>query len=165
MIAIDSLSLLQRILLSTDGTVTDLIALYAGEDVHVTKVRQELQVCEPPAMLACQGPVQMLRRQILLSGQDRHYLYADSQFIFERFSPSIQRQLLETDQPIGLMWKQERLETCREIIEQAVVQCPVIAPHFELPDDAWFVARTYLIHHGGAPLGAISEKWPLAWFS
>ena len=164
MIPIDSLSLLQRILLSTDGTVTDLIALYAGEAIHVKKVRQELQVGEPPAMLACRGPVQMLKREILLSGAQRNYLHADSQFIFQRFSPSIQSQLLETDRPIGLMWKQERLETYREIIHRATAQCPAIAPHFELPADAWFVSRTYLIHHGGAPLGAITETWPMDWF-
>jgi chorismate-pyruvate lyase len=164
MIALDSLSLMQRILLSTDGTVTDLIALYAGEEIHVKKVRQELQLREPPTMLACPGPVPVLRRQILLRGRERCYLHAESQLIFQRFSLSIQRQLLETDLPIGLLWKQERLETFREIIDQAVVQCSDIAPHFALPGDAGFVSRTYVIHHGGAPLGAITEKWPLAWF-
>jgi chorismate-pyruvate lyase len=115
-------------------------------------------------MLACGGSAQMLRRQILLSGVQRNYLYADSQFIFQRFSPSIRRQLLETDRPIGLMWKQERLETYREIIEQAVEQSSTIAAYFELPADAWLVSRTYLIHHGGLPLGAITEKWPMDWF-
>ena len=164
MISIDSLSLFQRILLSTDGTVTDLIALYAGEAIHVRKLRQELQVREPPSLLAGTGSVQMLRRQILLSGRERSYLYADSQFLFQRFSPSIQRQLLETDQPIGLMWKQERLETYREIVAQEVERCADVAMHFGLAADAWLVSRTYLIHHGGSPLGAITEKWPIDWF-
>ena len=77
----------------------------------------------------------------------------------------IREQLLHTDLPIGLLWKQERLETYREIIEKAVIRCPHLAHHFELPEDAWFVSRTYLIYHGGRPLGAITEQWPTSWFA
>jgi chorismate-pyruvate lyase len=162
---LDDLGLLQKILLSTDGTVTDLVALYAGEEIHVHKVHQEIAVRQPPAVLACEGPVQMLYRQILLRGRQRTFLYADSQFVFARFSAGVQQQLLHTDQPIGLLWKQARLETYREIIEKAVIRCPHVAQYFELPEDAWFVSRTYLIHHGGRPLGAITEQWPTSWFA
>jgi chorismate-pyruvate lyase len=163
--SIEQLGLLQKILLSTDGTVTDLIMLYTGEDIRVRKVRQELAVGEAPAVLQCKGPVRVLRRQILLHGAQRNYLYADSQFVFERFSATLQRQLLETDEPIGLLWKRERFEAFREIIDKRVLHCPQIAPHFALPPDTWFVSRTYLIHHGGKPLGAITEQWPASSFS
>lgn len=162
---IDDLGLLQQILLSTDGTVTDLIALYAGEEITVHKLRQDIAVRQPPAALKCEVPVQVLHRQILLRGRERTFLYADSQFIFVRFSPDMQQQLLHTDQPIGLLWKQERLETYREIIAKTVLRCPHLAHHFQLPEDAWFVSRTYLIHHGGRPLGAITEQWPTSWFA
>lgn len=162
---IADLNLLQRILLCTDGTVTDLIALYAGEEIQVHKVRQEIVVCQPPPVLRCDGPVQVLNRQILLQGQRRNFLYADSQFIFVRFSPDMQQRLLHTNQPIGLLWKQERLETYREIIDKSIVRCPHLAHYFELPEDAWFISRTYLIHHGGRPLGAITEQWPTSAFA
>jgi chorismate-pyruvate lyase len=162
---LESLSLLQRILLCTDGTVTDLISLYAGEEIHVHKVHQDISVRQPAAVLCSDGPVQVLNRQILLRGRERNFLYADSQFIFVRFSPDMQQQLLHTDQPIGLLWKQERLETYREIIDKALVQRPYIAHYFGLPEDAWFVSRTYLIHHGGRPLGAITEQWPTSAFA
>jgi chorismate-pyruvate lyase len=162
---IADLSLLQRILLCTDGTVTDLIALYAGEEILVHKVRQEIVVRQPLPILGCEGPLQVLNRQILLRGQRRIFLYADSQFIFVRFSTDMQQQLLHTDQPIGLLWKQERLETYREIIHKAVERCPHLAHYFELPEDAWFVTRTYLIYHAGRPLGAITEQWPTRWFA
>ncbi len=170
MIDIHNLSLLQRILLSTDGTVTDLIALYSGEAIHVRKVRQALASQSLPQVLrTAREPqpamLQILSRQILLSGAQRNYLYADSQFVFERFSPAVQRQLLDTDKPIGVMWKEERMETYREIIDKHVTQCPDIASHFDLPVSAWFVARTYIIHHSGQPLGAITEQWPVSLFA
>jgi chorismate-pyruvate lyase len=162
---IDELGLLQKILLSTDGTVTDLIGLYAGEEILVHKLRQEIVVRQAPAMLGFEVPVQVLHRQILLRGRQRTFLYADSQFIFVRFSQEMQQQLLHSDQPIGLLWKQERLETYREIIEKVVVRCPHLAHYFDLPEDAWFVSRTYLIYHGGRPLGSITEQWPTSWFA
>ncbi|MBC7982403.1 MAG: DUF98 domain-containing protein [Candidatus Obscuribacterales bacterium] len=159
-----SLSLFQKILLSTDGTVTDLIALYTGEPIRVTKLDQSIRTDVAPEALQCAGPTKLLSRKILLSGASRNYLYADSLFVFGRFSESIRQQLLQTDRPIGLMWKEERLETYREIVEQKVEPCAEITRYFNLPESAPFVSRTYLIYQAGKPLGAITEKWPLAFF-
>jgi chorismate-pyruvate lyase len=159
-----ALSLFQRILLSTDGTVTDLISLYTGERIRVKKVDQAIRVDDAPTTLQCSGPVKLLSRKILLSGSDKNFLYADSLFVFERFSAATQNQLLHTDRPIGLLWKEERLETYREIVEHKIEPCPEIANHFGLEQDAIFVSRTYLIFQSARPLGAITEKWPLSYF-
>jgi chorismate-pyruvate lyase len=160
----NELSLFQKILLATDGTVTDLIALYTGEPIRVKKLEQSIQERSAPDELQCSAPTRLLHRRILLSGETHNYLYADSLFVFERFSKSIQDQLLHTDRPIGLMWKEERLETYREIVEQKVEPCPEVAGHFgRLPNEP-FVSRTYLIHHNGKPLGSITEKWPVSLF-
>ena len=158
------LSLFQRILLATDGTVTDLIALYAGEPIRVKKLVQTAGEDSAPAELQCSGPTRLLSRKILLTGATRTYLYAESQFVLERLSNSIQDQMLNTDRPIGLLWREARLETFREIVAQAVEPCTAIAQHFNLPPSAPFVSRTYVIHHGGKPLGVITEKWPLSHF-
>jgi chorismate-pyruvate lyase len=158
------LSLFQRILLSTDGTVTDLIALYTGEPIRVHKLEQRLALETAPPLLECNEPAQLLHRRILLTGESKNYLYADSIFVFERFSASIRDRLLNTDRPIGLIWKEERLETYREIVAHSVEPNAEIATHFGLRADEPFVSRTYLIHHRGAPLGAITEKWPLRLF-
>jgi chorismate-pyruvate lyase len=160
----NDLSLFQKILLATDGTVTDLIALYTGESIRVKKLEQSIQLGIAPPELRCSAPTRLLHRRILLSGLSRNYLYADSTFVFERFSKSIQEQLLNTDKPIGLMWKEEKLETYREIVEQKVEPCAEIAAYFDLPATAPFVSRTYLIHNSGLPLGAITEKWPVSLF-
>jgi chorismate-pyruvate lyase len=160
----NDLSLFQKILLATDGTVTDLIALYTGESIRVKKLEQGIREQAAPPSLQCDGPTRLLVRKILLSGVSKNYLYADSIFVFERFSKSIQDQLLNTDRPIGLMWKEERLETYREIVEQTVEPCTEAAEHFALSASEPFVSRTYLIHHAGKPLGAITEKWPVSFF-
>jgi chorismate-pyruvate lyase len=158
------LSLFQRILLATDGTVTELIALYAGEPIRVKKLGQAIHEGTAQAELKCTEPTRLLNRKILLYGATRNYLYADSQFVLERLSKSIQEQMLNTDRPIGLLWKEERLETFREIVRQTIEPCAAIAQYFDLPTSAPFVSRTYLIHHIGKPLGIIAEKWPLSYF-
>ncbi len=158
------LSLFQKILLATDGTVTDLIALYAGEPIGVRKLAQSIREEHAPTELQCAGPTRLLSRSILLAGATRTYLYAESQFVLDRLSMSIQQQMLDTDRPVGLLWKEERLETFREIVRQAVEPSEAIAQHFDMPASAPFVSRTYLIHHGGRPLGMITEKWPLSHF-
>ena len=158
------LSHFQRVLLATDGTVTDLIALYAGEPIRVQKLVQTIGEESAPAELRCSGPTRLLSRRVLLTGASKTYLYAESQFVLERLSKPIQDQMLNTDRPIGLLWKEERLETFREIVGQAVEPCAAIAQYFDQPASAPFVSRTYLIHHGGRPLGMITEKWPLSYF-
>jgi len=159
-----SMSLFQKILLATDGTVTDLIALYTGEPIRVKRLGQSIRTEIAPDILACPQPIELLSRKILLSGSKRNYLYAESLFVFNLLSESIQRQLLTTDRPIGLMWKEERLESYREILEHKIELCADIAGHFELPASTLFASRTYLIHQLGRPLGAITEKWPLSIF-
>jgi chorismate-pyruvate lyase len=158
------LSLFQRILLATDGTVTELVALYAGEPIRVKKLSQAIRENNAPAELQCAAPTRLLSRRILLTGAAKTYLYAESQFVLERLSKSTQDRMLNTDRPIGLLWKEERLETFREIVAQAVEPCAAIAQYFDLPSSAPFVSRSYLIHHDRRPLGMITEKWPLGYF-
>lgn len=158
------LSLLQKILLGTDGTVTDMIALYAGEPIRVRKLEQELREGGAQTDLGCTGRERLLHRTIVLCGATGNYLYAESQFVFERLSKSIQEQMLETDRPIGLLWKDEKLETFREIVDHSVGPCAAIAHYFDVPVTAPFISRTYLIHHMRKPLGKITEKWPLSFF-
>jgi chorismate-pyruvate lyase len=163
-LANSDLSLFQKILLATDGTVTDLLALYTGAPIQVKKLEQTIKLDTAPLALNCAAPTRLLSRKILLSSAKQNYLYADSVFVFDRFSSSIQEQLLSTDRPIGLLWKEARLETYREIVDTSVAPCAEIASHFVLPEAAMFVSRTYLIHQAGKPLGAITEKWPLSYF-
>jgi chorismate-pyruvate lyase len=164
MTVVHDLSLFQKILLATDGTVTDLIALYAGEPIRVTKLGQAIREETPQPQLKCNEPTRLLNRRILLSGATKNYLYAESQFVLDRLPESLRDQMLNTDRPLGLLWKDARLESFREIVEQTVEPCAAIAPYFGLPASEAFVSRTYLIHHAGKPLGVITEKWPIGYF-
>ncbi len=156
-----SLSLLQKILLTTDGTVTQLLEICTGEKIRVEKIAHAIVAGGPPALaVAATEPV--LSRKILLRGT-RPYMYAHSFLVPSRLPQGMQETMLQTDTPIGQLWKAARLETYREIID------------FHREDDAGLAAllgsegpllsRSYLIHAGGAPMGLIVEKFPAACFT
>jgi len=155
------LCLFERILLATDGTVTDLITLFAGEPIRVRKLEQT--ICEGSAApeLDCATPSRLLTRRILLSGATKNFLYAESQFVLDRLPESIREPMLHTERPVGLLWKEARLETFREVIGQSIGPRAAIAQHFDVPRQRDFMSRTYLVHHAGRPLGMITEAWPL----
>lgn len=157
------LSLFQKVLLATDGTVTDLVALYAGESIRVQKLEQSVRHAASE-VLGCSTPTALLQRSILLRGAARNFLHAESVFVLNRLPPSLRQQMLETDQPIGLLWKQERLETFRELRDQSIEPCARIAHHFDVAATTPFVARTYVVHHARQPLGMITERWPISHF-
>jgi chorismate-pyruvate lyase len=152
-----SLSRLQKILLTTDGTVTQLLELFTGERIRVEKLEHAM-VNGAPSPLAVQPTEPVLSRQVLLRGAVRPYLYAHSWLVPARMPPQMQQEMRETDTPIGQLWKAARLETFREIVDFRRERDDNIATLFGI--DTLLLSRTYLIHAGGSPMGLIVEKFP-----
>ena len=156
------LSLFQKVLLSTDGTVTELLSLYCGKPIRARKVAQSLATGGAPAWLAAAPKERILHRTILLgSGEagDDELLFADSWFVFDRFSAAIQHDLLHTELPIGLLWRRERLEMHREIVDRRSETCAAVALLLGAAENTALYSRTYLIVHRERPLGVIIEKF------
>lgn len=160
----ESLSLFQKTLLITNGTVTDLLALYTGKKIVVKKIDQKVTFEGAPEALQTTPETPLLKREILLGCENSNYMYAISYFVFEQLPRSIQYQLLETDRPIGLLWKEAKLETYREIIEYKLEQNKEVAKYFNEPIDTPILSRTYLINYDRAPLGILTEKFPAIYF-
>jgi chorismate-pyruvate lyase len=155
-----SLSLLQKILLTTDGTVTQLLGLFTSEKISVEKLEHAI-VAGGPSALAVPATEPVLSRKILLRGT-RPYMYAHSFLVPSRLPRGMQETMLQTDTPIGQLWKAARLETYREIIDFHREHDAGLAALFDC--DGTLLSRSYLIHAGGAPMGLIVEKFPAAYF-
>src|SRR5260221_11662350 len=72
---------LQRILLVTDGTVTEILEAYTGESMRLVKLLEEVQTLGAPVpTLHAAAGEEVLRREILLQGKMSltNFLYADS---------------------------------------------------------------------------------------
>jgi chorismate-pyruvate lyase len=155
------LSLTQKILLTTDGTVTQLLEIYTSEKIRVEKLEHALEK-GGPSSLGVSGAEPVLSRRILLRGATRPYMYAHSWLVPSRMPRGMQEKILQTDTPIGQLWKMSRLETYREIVDFRREQDDAVAALFGV--EAQMLSRTYVIHTGGLPMGLIVEKFPITYF-
>jgi chorismate-pyruvate lyase len=159
-----ALTLFQKVLLTTDGTVTQLLELYTGRPVRVHKLGQVIAPdAASPALQTKSGDL-ILQRRILLCTEQQHLLYAESRFVIERLPTGVQQQLIETDRPIGLLWREHHMETYREIVSQERAPAGELAVHFQLDASSVLLSRSYLIYHHDQPLGMITEKFPISYF-
>lgn len=157
-----ALSLLQKTLLITDGTVTQLLEVFTGERIRVEKLEHRLVQGGPDKLgVAAEEPV--LSRVILLRGESRPYMYAHSWLVPGRMPAVMQEAMRQTDTPIGQLWKISRLETFREIVDFRREQDPEVGAL--LGAGGPLLSRSYLIHTGGQPMGLIAEKFPAALFA
>jgi chorismate-pyruvate lyase len=119
-------------------------------------------VTDAPSPLEVSATEPVLSRRIILRGATRPYLYAHSWLVPSRMPQEMQAAMLQTDTPIGQLWKAARLETFREIIDFRRERDLEVAALLDV--DATLLSRTYLIHTGGSPMGLIVEKFPASLF-
>ena len=113
------LSSFQRILLTTDGTVTEILEAHLFESMRIVKLYEE-QIATDKAIPYLEVPqgTEVMARKILLRGKYIHknYIYAESLLVPDRLSPQMRDDLLNTRKPIGLLILEARMETFREIL-------------------------------------------------
>ena len=157
-------SMVQRFILCTDGTVTRVLEDFAGEPVLVRKLCEELtKATSPVHLLDIREPEQLLVRTVLLQGSKtgRNFVYAESLLRTESLSSDLLEALLVTKTPLGLLFRERRLETFRELVTYGMEDAGDWAVHFGLDPAAPAFSRTYRIIHSQRPLALITEKFPV----
>lgn len=160
-------SFLQRLLLVTDGRITDIVQAYSGETVEAVKIQQKLVISGSRfSPLQLKGGYQLLERSILLQGQETktNYLYADSQIVLERLDEEIRDELIFSRQPIGKLLRENKIETYREILDCGIEPAGKLAQYFDIEPTAEIIYRTYLVLMDGLPVMQITEKFPTSHF-
>ncbi|MDQ4089181.1 MAG: chorismate pyruvate-lyase family protein [Actinomycetota bacterium] len=157
----------QRILLGTDGTVTHILEAYADEPIEVVKLFQafDVSVDGDAALLLSEGE-RVLRRRVLLRGtrSNRNLLYAEVVVVLGRVDRGILDGLVATDKPIGILLRENRAETFREILGIEREPAGSCASHFGIDPDAEIIGRTYRIVARRQPVILVTEKFPSGFF-
>ena len=146
------LSLLQRVLLMSDGTVTDIVEAAFEEPVRLVKLRMEtVPAAEPVAAPGIAAGAPLMRRQIMLQGASTGttYVHAETLIALDALPPGFREELMETDAPIGRLWAQYQLETRKEMLR--IWRTP-----------GGDLARTYRVFSSGKPIMLITEQFPVA---
>lgn len=156
----------QRVLLGTDGTVTNILEAYADEPVEVVKLLQVFDTANGGDADLLVADDEVLRRRVLLRGTRTHrcLLYAEAVVVLHRVDPVVLDGLIQTDKPVGVLLKEARTETFREILHIDREPAAATAEHFGIDATAELICRTYRIMAGRRPIILITEKFPTEFF-
>ena len=153
----------QRILLTTDGMVTEMLEANYWERMVVERLFQEDYALEKEVDdLECKPGEFVLDRRILLRGRMSHRarIYAESVIARDRLPDYIRDGLVNSPKPIGLLILENRLETFREILGCVREPAGDIAHHFDIDPTDHLISRRYRVIAHGQPIMLITEKFP-----
>lgn len=164
---LNDLNRFQRILMVTDGTVTELLEQYAAETIKVRKLFEKVETSFDELITHHQqyldpSSLPVLKRAILLQGQTTktNWLYAESSILLDNLHPGFRADLLASREPIGRLWEKYRYETFKTILNYQKRPAGELAVYFELPEDSTMIARTYRVYSGNKPIMIITEMFP-----
>lgn len=160
----ETLSTQQKALLLTDGTLTPLLEVFAGEPIRIRKITQRLVSRAPLILNAAPGQA-ILKRVALLCGARDAYIHAQSQIILDRLPIQIRDSLRDSDHPFGRLLTNARLELHRELIDFTQEPARTLAKYFGEASDSPLLKRTTLVRNGGQPIALITEAFPKLYFS
>ncbi len=158
-----ALTQLQRILVVTDGTLSDILEAAALERIRLVKLSQEtVPSTRSDDWLRPARGEKFLARKILLQGSrtGTNYVYAESVIALDRLPPRFDDELVRSNTPLGQLWLEHRLETFKELLELRYERADERSKHFNCDVSAMLLARTYGVFSAGVPVMTITEFFP-----
>lgn len=159
-VVVEKLGAAQRVLLTTDGTVTTLLETLSLEPVHAeTCDATPLDWGNAEYWLRI-GPADRLsERRIFLIGQrsERHYVMARSAIVSNRVGEDFFRALSNARSGLGEALRMAGMETTRELLWYGAV-APAHHPDW-LDTDERLLSRAYRIWHRRQPFLFIHETF------
>lgn len=158
-----SLSPLQKILLTTDGSVTRVLEALTGEEVSVnTREQRIISADEKLAkVLKIKPGADVNYRVVNLENSNGILVHAISHVPLERIENEFRDKIMKADVPIGKIMSELKIEARREINECSVIFADEkLADLFEVPKNSPLLKRNYNIIHNCEVLLNITEIFP-----
>jgi chorismate-pyruvate lyase len=161
-----------RMLLTTDGTVTTLLEACTGEPIITRATRQsdvatldehrETTGCwwHPAAeLLDISPPERLLARRVTLSGANSGiaYVIAEALVAPDRLPELVARGLVRPGGSLGRLLAANRLETRRELVSTDSPRGGAASFHLGVRSGTRLLRRTYVIVFGGRSVAVVSE--------
>ena len=149
-----------RLLLTTDGTLTNMLEAVNLERICLLPLAQRIYQTEQQIdSLALEPGESVMQRQVLLKGErtGKTYVYADSLIAMRRLDARIREALLTTNTPIGRLWKENRIETFKEVLQFGTDVARERSFYFEKSADTQLLVRKSRVASGGKPVALITE--------
>ncbi len=164
------LSPMQKVLIGTDGSVTNLLEMATGHPVTITTRVQDIIAADAgtAAALEIEPGDEVNYRIVELkdSVTGKVLIYAVSRTPLRRLAPEFRQDLMRADIPIGRILRRHRIESRREITDARIVPAGTdLARTFGVHRCESMLSREYRIIHREEPLIAIEEVFPFTSFT
>jgi chorismate-pyruvate lyase len=163
-IEVCSLSPLQRVLIITDGTLTEILEAAFLERIRLVKIAQQTVPSTTAHIQLAPAPREFfLERKILLQGtkSNKNYVYAESIIALDRLPASFRNDLINSDTSLGRLWLEHKLETFKELLEVKCERANDLCEHFNCKKSDMLLVRTYQVASTAVPIMLISEYFPV----
>ena len=169
-----ALDRLDRMLLTTDGTVTTLLEACTGERIVTLTTRQsgpatldQLRATTGcwwhprPELLDVVPSERLLARRVTLRGASSGiaYVMAEALVAPDRLPELIAHALMRPGASLGRLLAEGQLETRRELVGISAVRAGAVGQHLGVASTTRLVRRTYVIVLGGRSVAAVSETF------
>jgi beta-ribofuranosylaminobenzene 5'-phosphate synthase len=159
------LSPMQKFLLGTDGSVTQILEAITGSRVVIQTRIQKIIPADPATAkrlgIGEGDPVNYRVVEIKTLAGGEVLIYAVSHTPLGRLSPEFRDDLMKADIPIGRIIQNHRIEARREILgAQVSPATDEAAGIFSIGKHEPLLSRQYRIIHKGEPLIFIEEQFP-----
>jgi CheY-like chemotaxis protein len=164
---IKDVTILQRILLGTNGTFTHIIEACTGEPIRVVKLDEVVEQAKGfHPELGDIDTETTLRRTVLLRGgrTDTALIHADALVLLDRLPHGMGRELVSTRRPIGKLLVEHRVETFREIVHSGYEAAGGRAGWFGIDETDELLFRTSRVFSGGRSIMLVTERFPTTAF-
>lgn len=167
-----NLSRFQRLLLVTDGTVTDMLEQYLEEKIKVNKLHEKIEQSRQKLFShhqqwLTQNDMPVMQREILLQGQSslNNWVHAESSIVINHLAQGFRTDLLQSKEPIGCLWEKYQVETFKSILDFEQREACDLAQHFNISPQEQVISRTYNVLSGGVLIMIITETFPTSFFN
>ena len=161
----------QRLLLVTDGTVTELLEQYLEESIKVHKLYEKIEYnfdnlpSTHKAFLSL-DQIPILKREVLLQGQSssKNWIYAESSILLKNLPQDFCTDLLDSQEPIGKLWEKYRTETYKAMLCSEKIIAGQLATYFSINTIDEVISRTYAVYSKQKLTMVITEIFPHQFF-
>lgn len=153
----------QRVLLVTDGTLTEILEASFLERIQLIKVTQQVMPAKQEHFhLELKNGEPVMERQILLRGVEsgRNYVYAESLIAVDRLDSALSDELLNSQVPLGRLWLEHKLETFKEMIDIDYRASGELSKYFDGDGPSLLLVRRYRVWSGNRAVMVVTEYIP-----
>ena len=155
----------QKILLTTDGSITAILDVLYGK-ITLSTLEQHFEYAteESAKLVNAEVGDQVNYREVIMHKEDENLIYAVSYIPLKRLTDEIRCDLVRADIPIGRILKNYNIESRREI-NNIYIEKPndTLQKLFNTTED--MLARDYVIIHKNEVLMWIKEVFPVSKFT